>query len=366
MDTTDGAISFDQNGVCNHCRYYDHTIKSIWDPSSAGAKKLERIISNIKKKNRDKQYDCILGLSGGVDSSYLALVLKKYGLRVLAVHVDGGWNSELAVSNIQTIIEHCGFDLHTHVVDWETMRALQLAYFKSGVSNLDVPQDHVFFAVLHSEALVHGCRVFMSGGNAATELTFPPNWHGDAMDRINLLDIFKNHGTGSLVNYKMISWVDFHVLFRLRGFVQVRPLNYLPYNLGDAITELHAIGWRSYPRKHGESTFTKFFQNYFLPERFGYDKRRPHLSSRIHSGEITRKQATDLLSMPLYDSAELLRDKAYIAKKLAVSVETLDSFLHLPRKEYNYYRNWDGKIRLLKLAYKPIKSFHKLIQALKR
>ncbi|MFA6127024.1 MAG: N-acetyl sugar amidotransferase [Bacteroidales bacterium] len=348
MDTSDPAIHFNEEGVCNHCISYENNIRSIWDPSSIGKLKLDAIIDGIKKKNKNKRYDCILGISGGLDSSYLSLILKEYDLRVLAVHVDGGWNSELAVNNIQTIIEHCKFDLHTHVVDWDIMRELQLAYFKSGVSNLDVPQDHVFFAVLHSEALTNGCNVFMSGGNAATEYVLPINWHGDAMDSINIKEIFKRFGNGKLNGYKTISFLDWNILFRIRGFQQVRPLNYLPYGVSLAISELEKIGYRYYKRKHGESIFTKFFQNYFLPTRFGYDKRLPHFSSRILSGDMTRSEAIELLSKPLYDEFELEQDKLFVAKKLGITTNELDSYLYIPKHHYSEFKNWDYRVRLLK------------------
>ena len=352
MDTSDPDIIFDKNGVCNHCKNFENNAKKIWDPSDQGKQSLDEIIAQIRKKNKKRRYDCILGISGGMDSSYLALILKEYDLRVLAVHVDGGWNSELAVSNIQKIISHCNFDLYTHVVDWDEMRDLQLAYFKSGISNLDVPQDHVFFAVLHKQAIKNNCNIFMSGGNVASEFVFPPNWHGDAMDAINLKDINRRYGKRKLKHYETISFLDWNILFRLRGFKQIRPLNYLPYEIDQAAIRLGEIGWRIYPRKHGESIFTKFFQNYFLPNRFGYDKRKPHLSSRILSGQISRNQALDILKQPLYDDQELLDDKKFVSKKLGISVDELDSYISIPKKYYSDYKNWSSYKNLLDKAKK--------------
>ena len=360
MDTSDPDISFDSNDVCNHCINFDNHARRTWDPSEAGKKNLDLIIENIKRKNKKRSYDCILGISGGMDSSYLALILKEYRLRVLAVHVDGGWNSELAVSNIQKIINYCDFDLFTHVVDWSEMRDLQLAYFKSGISNLDVPQDHVFFAVLHKQAIKNNCNVFMSGGNVASEFVFPPNWHGDAMDSISLRDIHKKFGQKKLKKYETISFLDWNILFRLRGFKQIRPLNYLPYEIDKAADRLKQIGWRIYPRKHGESIFTKFFQNYFLPTRFNYDKRRPHLSSRILSGQITRKSAIELIEQPLYDDQELYDDKKFVAKKLGISVEELDSYISIPKLNYSDYKNWGRYKKILDKAKRIyLRFFHK-------
>lgn len=347
MDTSDPDIEFDIHGICNHCHQFDNEAHKIWHPDEEGQKKLDQIIKDIKVKNKDKAYDCILGLSGGIDSSYLALLLKNYDLRVLAIHVDAGWNSELAVSNIESIVKYCDYDLHTHVVNWDAMRKLQIAYLKSGIANQDVPQDHVFFAILHSEAIKHKCNVFMSGGNVVSEFVFPENWHGDAMDEINLKDIYRKHGDGQkLEGYKTISFWDWKIFFRLRGFRQIRPLNYIDYSINHAISELEKIGWRNYGRKHGESVFTKFFQNYFLPTRFGYDKRKPHYSSRILSGELTREQALELMQEPLYDPEELKEDIDYFCKKLSISKSELDHYINMPLRYYWEYKNWDKRLRI--------------------
>ncbi len=339
MDTSDGSISF-KDKVCNYCRDYELMKSSSWDPSERGYEILEKKIKQIKEKNKSNKYDCILGLSGGLDSSYLALILKEFDLRVLAIHVDGGWNSELAVNNIQTIIEHCEFDLHTHVVDWEAMKNLQLAFFRSGISNLDIPQDHVFFAVLYSIAQKFNIKTFMSGGNFATESILPSYWQCDAMDSIFIKDIFNNFGEGSISGYKTISFFNLKILFRLKGFQQLRPLNYLPYGDEIALEKLEKIGWRNYSTKHGESIFTKFFQNYFLIKRYGYDKRRAHYSSRILSNDMTREQAKELISKELYSPLDLNQDKDYVSKKLDISQSELDSFLFLPKRNYDQFKNW--------------------------
>lgn len=342
MDTSDGSIVFDERGVCNYCLDFKKESQLIWHPSHEGKTQLDNIIDSIKNKNKNKKYDCILGISGGLDSSYLALKLKEYDLRVLAVHVDGGWNSELAVNNIEAVLEHCNFDLYTHVVNWESMKNVQLAFLKSGISNQDIPQDHVFFAVLHNLALKNNINIFMSGGNFATESILPGYWQADAMDSILIRDIFKKHGKGSLKGYKTISFFELKVLFRLRGFKQIRPLNYIEYGTRIAEKELEKIGWRNYERKHGESIFTKFFQNHFLVEKFGYDKRRAHLSSRILSGDITRGEGLDLLDRPLYDPKELAEDKEFISKKLDLTLSELDGFIKSENRVYLDYKNWDS------------------------
>lgn len=358
MDTSDPDITFDEKGMCSNCHKFYNSTSKEWFPTPEGKKMLDAKMAAIKEQNKNKQYDCILGLSGGVDSSYLALILKEYGLRVLVVHVDAGWNQEMAVNNIQQVVAHCGFDLHTHVVDWEDMKKLQLAYLKSGISNQDVPQDHVFFAVLFKLAVKYGIKLFISGGNIATESVLPSGWHGSAMDRINLRAIFKRFGQGKLKSYDAISFLDYHLLFRLRGMRQYRPLNYLPYDREESIRQLEAIGWRNYGRKHGESFFTKFFQNYFLPTRFGYDKRRAHYSSMILSGQLTRDAALDLLDVPLYDPVELENDIVYFCNKLDITREELNHYLTMPLKKYSDYPNWDSKLKyvdLLRNIYEKIR-----------
>ena len=213
MDTSDPEISFDEEGVCNHCHKFNNEISKRWYPSEEGEKKLNTIIHEIKQVGKGKEYDCIIGLSGGVDSSYLALKASAWGLRPLVVHVDGGWNSELAVANIEKILKHCNFDLHTHVVDWSEMRDLQLSYLKSGISNQDVPQDHIFFSTLNHFATANNIKYFLSGGNLATESILPRSWHGPAMDAINLKAIHRKFGKKKLKKYKTISFFEYYIWY---------------------------------------------------------------------------------------------------------------------------------------------------------
>jgi N-acetyl sugar amidotransferase len=258
------------------------------------------MLAKLKKEGRNQEYDCVLGLSGGIDSSYVALKAFEWGLRPLVVHVDGGWNSELAVQNIETIVKHCKYELHTHVINWESMRELQLSYLRAGVANQDVPQDHAFFAGLYHFATKNKIRYVLNGGNVATEGIFPAAWHGAAMDAKNLKAIHKAFGSKKLNGYPLISFSQYYfwypIVKKMRPF---RPLNLIPYSKDLAVEQLEEIGWKSYPRKHGESIFTKFFQNYYLPTRFNYDKRRPHFSSMIASNMISRDFAIELLKQPL-------------------------------------------------------------------
>lgn len=350
MDTSDPKITFDDAGVCNHCIEFDRLKPQQWFPNDEGSYRWGRLVNEIKAAGVGHDYDCILGLSGGVDSSYLALKAKDWGLRPLVVHVDAGWNSELAVANIERIVKHCAYDLHTHVVDWEEMRDLHLAYLRAGVANQDVPQDHIFFASLYHFATKNGIRYILSGGNLATEGIFPEAWHGSAMDAINLRAIHKCFGGRQLKHYKTISFFDYYLWYPfIKKMRTVRPLNYMPYVKAEALAELEqTIGYKPYPRKHGESLFTKLFQNYYLPTKFGYDKRRPHLSSLIVSGQITREDALVKLEEPLYDQQELEVDIAYFCKKLRISRAQFDELMTATPHHYTDFPTWEGRYSLLK------------------
>lgn len=353
MDTTDPTITFDDAGVCNHCREFDAVTRKHWFPNAEGGRRLEAILQGVRDEGRGREYDCIIGLSGGIDSSYLALKVRQWGLRPLVVHVDAGWNSELAVANIEKIVKHCGYDLHTHVVDWEEMRDLHLAYLKSGLSNQDVPQDHVFFASLYHFAIKNGIRTILSGGNIATEGIFPKAWHGgSSMDAINLKAVHRRHGERPLKSYSTISFFDYYVWYPfVRKMRTVRPLNYLPYDKAGAARELGAaVGWRAYGRKHGESLFTKLFQNDYLPRKFGYDKRLPHLSSLVVSGQMSRDEALAELADPLYDATEREIDIAYFCKKLRITRAQYEGFIDGPKASYDAFPNWDQRYRLMKQA----------------
>lgn len=350
MDTSDPEITFDSHGVCNHCRHFDEVTRKEWFPNEEGARKWAALADQIRVAGKGQEYDCILGLSGGVDSSYLALKVKDWGLRPLVVHVDAGWNSELAVANVEKIVKYCGFDLHTHVVDWEEMRDLHLAYLKAGVANQDVPQDHVFFSSLYHFATRNKIRYILSGGNLATEGIFPKAWHGSAMDAVNLKAIHARYGERPLKTYSTIGFFDYFFWYPfIRKMRTARPLNYMPYNKQEAVDELErTMGWRAYGRKHGESLFTKLFQNYYLPTKFGYDKRKPHFSSLIVSGQMSREEALAKLAEPLYDPQELEIDIAYFCKKLRITRQQFDGFLTAPPHHHTDFATWDGRYRLLK------------------
>jgi aminotransferase len=350
MDTSDPEIVFDDDGVCNHCLYFDNVQSKQWFPGDPGKGKLAAMLDAIRSEGRGKEYDCIIGLSGGVDSSYLALKLKEFDLRPLVVHVDAGWNSELAVSNIEKIVKYCNYDLHTHVMNWEEMRDLQLSYLKAAVANQDVPQDHAFFASMYHFSVKHRIKYILSGGNIATEAVFPTAWHHSAMDALNLRDIHRKYGKRPLKDYKTISFFQYYFSYPfINGMRTIRPLNFMDYDKEEALKYLSdVVGYRAYPRKHGESVFTKFFQNYYLPTRFGFDKRRPHLASLIVSGQMTRSEALSKLEEKLYDPDELEVDIEYFCKKLRISRQDFNELMQAPIHQATEFKTWNGRQNLAK------------------
>ncbi|TLX45360.1 N-acetyl sugar amidotransferase [Pseudoalteromonas phenolica] len=356
MDTTDDDIYFDDNGVCNYCNNFDNVISKRWQPDREDL--LEQRIEQIKREGKGKEYDCIIGLSGGIDSSYLAVKLKDYGLRPLVVHVDAGWNSELAVHNIKQVVDYCGFDLHTHVMNWNDVQALQLAYLKAGVANQDVVQDHSFFSTLYHFAVKNNIKTVISGGNIATESIFPSSWHHSAMDAKNIHSIFKKHGQGKLKDYSTISMLQYYIyypyIYKMKTF---RPLNFMHYDKDEAMRYLvEEVGYKEYGRKHGESIFTRFFQNHYLPAKFGYDKRKPHLASLINAKQLGRDEALKILQEPLYDEVELKEDLIFVAQKLGITVEELQSYISEEGRSYKEYSNWDAGYKRLKAIQQKLEK----------
>ena len=341
MDTTDPEIYFDENGVCNHCLKFENQLKKNWFPNEEGKKKLDAIINQIKIDGKNKKYDCVIGLSGGVDSSYLAYVLRKLypELRILAVHIDGGWNSELAVHNIENIVKILGIDLYTGVVPWEEMQDLQLAFFKSQLANQDVPQDHAFFATLYHVANKNSIKYFLSGGNLATESILPSSWGYNAMDATQLKAVHKKFGKKKLKKYEIVSFFKRKIYYPyFKKFRIIRPLDFLSYIKDEAKETIKKeLNWRDYGGKHHESKFTKFFQAHWLPTKFGFDKRKAHLSSLIVSGQMTRDEALKELEKPLYDETELKEDKEFISKKLGISLEEFETIMQQSNKTFLDY-----------------------------
>jgi N-acetyl sugar amidotransferase len=343
MDTTDTAIVFDDNGVCDHCHGFWNDVAPNWHPDDKSHAALAAIIDDIQAKGKSKEFDCILGMSGGLDSSYmLHRIVTEFGLRPLVFHVDGGWNSDIAVNNIQMLVDGLGLDLYTEVINWEEMRDFQLSFFKSGVSHLDVPQDHAFIATLYRFAAKYNINYIMNGGNFSTECVRNPlDWLYHGSDLSQIKDIQRRFGTRELRTYPF-SPILYHKLYLryLRGVRVVKPLNYLPYTKQIAIDTLsEKYGWRAYPQKHFESRFTKFFEAYWLPTRFGYDTRKVQYSSLILTGQMTREEALENLSRPAYNPEKIDEEFEYIATKLGITAEELRGYHQMPLKTHRDYRN---------------------------
>ena len=343
MDTSDSRIKFDDKGVCDHCNDFQINVKPNWYPNEEGLKRLENTVSKIKEDGKDRDFDCLIGMSGGVDSSYLLhLAVKKLGLRPLVFHVDGGWNSELAVNNIQVMIDKLGLDLYTEVINWEEMKDFQLAYFKSGVPHIDIPQDHAFIATLYNFADKHNIKYILNGGNISTEcVRNPMEWlyYGTDMAQIN--DIRKKFGTVKMESYPFspILRHKFYLKY-IRKIQVVKPLDNLNYIKEDALKLLaEEYGWTPYPQKHFESRFTKFFEGFWLPERFGFDTRRVQFSSLILTGQLSRQEALEKLKKPAYNKETIKDEFNYIAKKLGITSSELKQYLNMPKKFYWDYKN---------------------------
>ena len=343
MDSTDSMIFFDDQGVCDHCNTFKNVTLPSWDTNAGGRAQLAGLVETIKREGHGKDFDCIIGMSGGIDSSYLTYIAKeKMGLRPLVFHVDAGWNSQIAVNNIERLIDGLGLDLFTEVIDWQEMRDLQLAFFKSGVSHIDTPQDHAFFATMYKFATKHKVKYILTGANLSTEcIRNPVEWMYYQSDSRQLLDIHHKFGTRPLKSYPVTSILWHKVwLPYFKGIKVVRPLNMVPYIKGEAKQLLmDRFGWQPYPQKHFESRFTKFYESYWLPKRFGYDVRRVQYSSLIVTGQMTRDEALELLKKPSCDEATIGQEIEFVANKLGITVDELNSYMDLPRKNYKDYKN---------------------------
>lgn len=359
MDTSDPLITFDESGVCSHCRDFDEMARLYWHKGPDGRAMLEDLAAGIKRDGRGKDYDIVIGVSGGVDSSYLLHLCKaELGLRPIAVHVDSGWNSELAVSNIEKIVTKLDIDLFTHVVDWEEMRDLQLSFIKSGVANQDIPQDHIFPAEVYRLARKMKIKHIANGSNLATEGILPSSWGYDAGDDKHIKAIQQRFGSKCLQQYRTMSYWERRIYFPyIYGIKMFYPLNYMHYSKVDAMKLLEQqYGWVYYGGKHFESRWTRFFQSYYLVKRFGYDKRRAHLSSLVVTGEISREDALSEMRKPAYDPKEIDADIEFICRKLGIQRSEFDAAMQQPLKSYKDYPNAEREVATaLKVARSLVK-----------
>lgn len=364
MDTiADPDIRFDEKGICNYYYEYLEAEKKYCLTGEEGWAKLVQIAGNIKKAGAGKKYDCIIGLSGGADSTYLALLAKKLDLKPLLVHFDYGWNSELAVQNIEQATKLLGFDLFTYVMDWPEFRELQRSYFKASVLDLDVPADHMIFGALYKTANQFGVRYLLSGNNVWTEHTLPKSWNYNKFDLVNLKDIHATYSSSPLTHLPALG-VWHHAYYSLvKGVTSVQLLNFVDYKKETIKKEIaETLHWRDYGGKHHESIFTRFYQGYILPKKFSIDKRKPHLSNLIFAKQLTKAQALVELAEPPYPEELQHRDKEYVAKKLGFSASEFEQVLTQPNRSHLDFKTDKAQRQLYFKIMRTIKPVTRLIK----
>lgn len=350
MDTTDPDIRFDEDGVSNHYWRALDLIARLVKPGVAGENELRALVDRIREEGKDKPYDCVMGVSGGVDSSYVAVMARDLGLRPLAVHLDNGWNTDTAVSNIQSLLERLDIDLYTHVVNWEQFRDLQRSIFLSSLPNIEAVTDHAIKALLLQTADKFGVRYILSGSNANTEAILPEAWGYNSDDSRIILAAKKKFGDPAIGidTYPHLSFVEYVRYMYIKKIRIIPLLNYGEFNKAHALKVMQQrIGYVPYARKHGESRFTRFFQECYLPEKYGFDKRKAHLSSLIASGQMTRDAALGELEKPLYDPISKTIDVEYCTRKLGFSEGDWQGVLATP---IAYPGDFPNNERLIKLG----------------
>ena len=357
MDTSDSGIVFDSRGWCDYCNNYHRNILPNWHPDERGAREIQQVVERIKRDGKGNDHDCIIGISGGVDSSYVTYLAKaRFGLRPLLFHVDAGWNSQQAVNNIEKLVDGLGLDLHTEVINWQEMKDLQLAFFKAQVPHIDTPQDHAFFAGLYNFAAKNRVKYILTGANYSTECVREPlEWHYHASDLRQLKDIHARFGSRPLKTFPLADIFTYKLYYRfIKGVKVVKPLNYVPFHKEEAMQELvDKFGWQKYAHKHYESRFTRFYEGYWLPTKFGYDKRRAHFSSLILTKQMTRDEALQRIAQPAYDAENLAQDFEYIATKLDLTVPELRAIMAGPNRSYKDYKN---SMTLIELGTRVLRS----------
>ena len=341
MDTTAPEIIFDESGVCNFCKHYDQVLTKDLFVDKDGKAKLNSLIEKVKSKGKNQKYDCLIGLSGGVDSSYVAyLVRKVYGLRALAIHLDNGWNTELAVSNVEKIVNKLDIDLITHVLDWKEFRDIQTSFMRSSISNIEIPTDHAIWAVLIKTAGKMGIPYIVAGNNVVTESIMPASWLYGSKDSRLIKSIHSAFGTRKMKSYPRLTTYDYVYYLLFKGIKWLPILNYIPYQKEEAKQLLmKELNWRDYGGKHYESIFTRFFHAYYLPQKYGYDLRKSYLSALICSGQISRESAMTELKNPPATDQDNLRDKEYVLKKLGISMQEFENIMNAEVKYYHQYGN---------------------------
>lgn len=356
MDTTDPEIGFDANGICNHCRrYYKIASKNLFD-TKKGERKLKEIVNSIKGDGKNKKYDCILGVSGGLDSSYVAYLAKKFGLRVLLVHVDNGWNSEISEKNIENIVKKTNFYIYKYKIDWEEFKDLQRSYFKASVVDIEVITDHAIPAVIYGLAVKRRIKYILAGGNIATETIMPKSWNYIKADARNIKAIHKRFGIRKLKSFPLLSILKRGYYKNILGIKTIKVLNYIDYNRSKAMKILEReFDWKYYGKKHYESIFTRFYQAYILPRKFGIDKRRAHLSNLICSGQITRQKALEEMKREICPPELLEKDKKYVLNKLGFSEEEFEKLMNEEQKSHLDFPNAGATLKFIRCVKRVLR-----------
>lgn len=362
LDTNDDPfIYFDKSGICNHCIKYSQQAKEHVLPEIAAQEKLSAIIQTIKHEGKGKPYDTILGVSGGVDSTYLAYLANKFGLRVLLFHFDNGWNSELAVKNIENLARKLNFDLSTFVVDWNEFKDIQLSYIKANVVDIEAITDHSAKIATLRLARKYKIKNVLIGTNIVTESVLPDYWIFSKRDWRNLKDIHSKHGTLKLRTLPVSStWEDFKN-YKIAPIKFHSLLDLVPYVKSEVKKIIASeLDWKDYGGKHYESIWTRFYQGYILPKKFKIDKRKAHLSNLICSGQISRKQALEEMKEEIYNPDQLKSDFAFVLKKLDLSEKEFEEYINQPRMEhteFDYIKPVEVRYPFLKLAKKSFRKF---------
>lgn len=362
MDTSDPDIVFDDHGRCNHCRKAEKQLNSppFSLPQSEKDVILAQIVNAIRADGKNKDYDCVIGVSGGVDSTYLAYSVKKLGLRPLAVHLDNGWNSELAVHNIEKFLKKLDIDLYTHVINWKEFKDLQLAFLKASTPDSEIPTDHAIHALLYSVAAKHNIKYVVIGLNQTTESILPKSWSHGHFDLKYIHAVHKLFGKTPLKTFPQLGLMHFGYYRFIKRIQYVYFFDYIRYDRTEILqTLIKELDWKPYGDKHHESFYTKFFQSYILPAKFGYDKRRAHLSNLIVAGQMSREEALQQIAVTPYKPDELKHDKEYVAKKFGISETEFDTIMNLPKKEFRDYPSHENSwyYKLVFRLYLKLKSF---------
>lgn len=369
MDTSDPDITFDDAGICNHCLTYDAVIAEHVVTGEAGRQRMREIADSVRRAGRGKPYDCIIGVSGGVDSTYVAYLVRQLDLRPLAVHLDNGWNSERAVRNIENTINRLGIDLYTEVLDWEEFRSLQVAFLKASTPDSEIPTDHAIVAALYRAALRHRVGYLIMGSNYATELKVPLAWSNGHGDWRYIDSIYRQFAGRRLARYPHYTFLQKQLVYRvLREIKEVNILNFLDYDKFEVMETLkRELDWVPYKGKHYESIYTRFYQGYILPRKFGFDKRRAHLSCLISGGRISRDQALAEIQQPPLDEEQAREDRDFILKKLRLSSDEFEAIMAAPAKRFQDYPSYERLFRdnryaratygTLRATYRAFRSF---------